>query len=187
MVSNIELSDGWRRRWEKEKNTQPNRTELNGFENHKKWINALEIYLLLLCDVVVNRFRCAAHSIVWLKCLCHVPLFVFSMYKFTIRSFHSCCFIFGTFFCRYFFGACLLNLHCFAFVFPSAIAIATAGVWFAFKIWCDNIRRKHYFIYFGWLTDWLIGSLVNIAYTHGWWLMVWSYISMDDAFCFAVR
>lgn len=62
---------------ERKKKTQPNRTELNGFENHKKWINALEIYLLLLCDVVVNRFRCAAHTIVWLKCLCHVPLFVF--------------------------------------------------------------------------------------------------------------
>lgn len=61
----------------------------------KMWIKSLEIYLLLLCDVAVNRF--------WYHTINQTRVMFFSHW-----------FIFFAFFHRYF-GAWLLNLHCGAF------------------------------------------------------------------------
>lgn len=61
----------------------------------KMWIKSLGIYLLLLCDVAVNRF--------WYHTINQTRVMFFSHW-----------FIFFAFFHRYF-GAWLLNLHCGAF------------------------------------------------------------------------
>lgn len=136
----------------------------NGFENHKKWINALEIYLLLLCDVVVNRFRCAIHDrLTWMfvscslffSCVNSPFVAVVVVVVFSVR-----------FFVDIFFGEWLLNLHCFCFFVPPAATFCSL------QIWCDNIILS---ILAGWLTGWLVCSWIFYTADGG-------RISMDDVF-----
>lgn len=113
------------------------------------------------------------------------PVVFFCMYKFTIRSSSSCfcCFIFGTFFYyRYFFGACLLNLHCFCF----SCCCCWRWYWY-YVLFAQNFDAITFganiilSILAGWLTAWLV--CLWILYTHGWWLSYFRWMMLLFCWC----